>query len=284
MPAETRHFERVSLDETNYTEIRFRNESHNLDLAGMLFMPDAELPVPAAVVIHGSGTSARNNGWYLTLVKYLQDRGVAVLLPDKRGSEKSAGDWRSASFQDLAMDTVAAVEAARSTADIDPARIGVIGMSQGGWIAPIVATEADDLNFVVSMVGSAVTPVEQLQFEEVHNLRQFGFLPGIAHGIAAMSTQYIRHIKQKTFWSQIGDFDPMPYWQRVDVDTLVLFGSEDTNTPTQASVALLEGISNQHIEIETYQGSGHALESPEGLGSSIIREDALSRISDFIQR
>ena len=69
--------------------------------------------------------------------------------------------------------------------------VGIIGMSQGGWIAPIVARDSDDLGFVVSMVGSTVTPNEQLLFEEDHNLRQMGFLPGVSYAIALMSTRYI---------------------------------------------------------------------------------------------
>ena len=71
----------------------------------MLFLPEGNGPFPAAVIIHGSGTSDRDNLWPLTLTQYLRESGIAVLLPDKRGSEKSEGDWRTSSFQDLAGDT-----------------------------------------------------------------------------------------------------------------------------------------------------------------------------------
>ena len=52
----------------------------------MLFLPEEKDSIPLVVVIQGSGYSNRNNTWYLTLVKHLQDNGIAVLLPDKRGS------------------------------------------------------------------------------------------------------------------------------------------------------------------------------------------------------
>ena len=106
---ERRSFEWVKLGDTNFQDVRFRNTAQNLKLAGMLFVPEGEGPFPAAVIIHGSGTSHRNSGWYLTLTRYLQENGIVVLLPDKRGSEHSDGDWRTASFEDLATDSVAAV-------------------------------------------------------------------------------------------------------------------------------------------------------------------------------
>lgn len=55
-----------------------------------------------------SGTSRRDSSWYLTLTHYLQQNGIAVLLPDKRGTGQSEGNWLTASFEDLATDTLAA--------------------------------------------------------------------------------------------------------------------------------------------------------------------------------
>ena len=99
LPAESRQLERVSLAESQYLEIAFQNRFQNLALGGLLFVPEGDGPFPAAVVIHGSGTSRRDNGWYLTLVKHLLDRGIVVLLPDKRGSEQSEGNWRTSGFR-----------------------------------------------------------------------------------------------------------------------------------------------------------------------------------------
>ena len=155
-------------------------------------------------------------------------------------------------------------------------------MSQGGWIAPIIATESADVRFVISMVGSSVTPDEQLDYEEVHNLRQIGFLPGVAHLFAILSTSYIKNVAQKPFWDAVRDYDPIPYWRRVKADSLVLYGSDDTNVPSHESARRLNAISNPHIEVVVFEGSGHALESPEDQGKSIIRADALQRISTFI--
>ena len=92
------------LSEVDYSEIFFQTNIENLQLSGMLFVPKGEGPFPTIVIIHGSGTSRRNNVWYLSVAHHLQQNGIAVLLPDKRGSEKSAGKWLGASFEQLAAD------------------------------------------------------------------------------------------------------------------------------------------------------------------------------------
>ncbi len=281
-PPNPRLYSGVTLDEVQYTEVAFRNAAQDIDLAGMLFVPAGEGPFPAAVIIHGSGTSNRQNRWYLTLTKHLLDNGIAVLLPDKRGSEQSSGNWRTADFEDLATDTLAALEFMQQQETVAVSGVGIIGMSQGGWIAPIVARDASDLDFVVSMVGSAVTPNEQLLFEEDHNLRQIGFLPGVSYGIALMSTQYIRRVRMPEFYDAVGEYDAVPLWAEITADTLVLLGSEDTNVPSAESAARIEALGHDRISVVVFEGSGHALQDPPGAGDQLIRKEALVAISDFI--
>jgi len=270
------------LDDSRYSETAFQNEAQDLDLGGMLFRPAEDGPFPAAVIIHGSGTSHRANGWYLALAYHLQDYGIAVLLPDKRGSEKSGGDWRTSGFQDLATDTLAALAFLRQRPDIDAARVGVIGMSQGGWIAPIVANQFDELAFIVSIVGSSVTPREQLLYEENYNIRQAGFLPGISNLLAYAGSANVRYFAQPDLYELIVDYDPIPYWRNVSTESLVLLGADDTNVPSAESARRLRHLGNPNIHVTVYRGSGHALESPLGQGDSIIRQDALEAVSDFI--
>ncbi len=283
LPDERREYEWVSLDTLLYEEVSFRNDAQQLDLAGMLFIPSGDGPFAAAVIIHGSGTSRRDSGWYLTLTSHLQQNGIAVLLPDKRGSEKSAGDWRSADFHDLATDTLAAVQYLQDQDHVAISKIGIIGMSQGGWIAPIVAGKSSDVEFIVSMVGSAVTPREQLIYEENHNLRQIGFLPGISNVIAAASTAYIRNVAQAEFWNGVADYDPIPHWNAVEIPALVLFGADDTNVPSEESERRLKALAKSNLRIEVYTGSGHALQDPVDSGNSIIRVEALDAIRSAIE-
>lgn len=280
----SRSFTWVSLDETQHSEVSFFNSSDGTRLTGLLFAPDGEGPFPAAVVIHGSGTSRRDNGWYLTLVSHLQARGILVLLPDKRGSEGSEGDWRSADFDDLARDALAGIDFVADLEIADAHRIGLIGLSQGGHIAPLAATLSDEVDFVVSVVAGAVPMKDVLIYEEVRNLRQMGIIPGLSDILAPITAWTIIHLRQREFWSRVADADPLPHWRRVEVDALALFGENDTNVPTRKSVIALESLDKPNIDIRVYEGSGHALEDPPGRGTSIFRSDALEDIREFIVR
>ena len=284
VPQGPRHFDRTALEDTRYEEISFRNTAQQLQLGGLLFAPQGEGPFPAVVVIHGSGTSRRDSGWYLKLTQYLQQNGIAVLLPDKRGSEKSEGNWRTADFHDLATDTLAGVEYLKNRDPIAVSQIGIVGMSQGGWIAPIVASQSDDIDFVVTLVGSAVTPAEQLVYEENYNIRQMGFLPGFSNVLAHLSSAHIRYVRMADWYDPIAEYDPIPLWQVMSVEALVLYGRDDTNVPSVESAARLRDTGNANIEVVIYDGSGHALEDPVGQGDSIIRDEVLTKVSDFIHR
>lgn len=279
---EERPLRGISLAQTVYEEINFVNEAQDIQLGGMLFLPDSNDPYPAVVIIHGSGTSRRDNQWYVTLAHALQENGIAVLLPDKRGSEKSGGNWRTASFEDLATDTVAAVDYLKGRDDLPITTMGIAGLSQGGFLAPVAATMSSDIGFVINLVGAAVTIEEQLLYEENHNLRQMGLLPGISNLVAYPAAWSIREVRQKEFWDAVGNFDPLPYWQAVDVPALVLFGEADTNVPTAESAARLQGLNKGNIEVRTYEGSGHALQDPPGRGNDLMRVEALEAVSAFI--
>ena len=279
---ERRSFEWVSLSDTKYREISFRNNEQGLQLAGILFAPEGEGPFPAAVIIHGSGTSRRDNGWYLTLAQFLQDNGVVVLLPDKRGSEKSEGNWRTASLENLATDTRAAIDYLWCQQDVVVSDIGVIGLSQGGHIAPIVAAQTDAISFLVNIVGGALPMHEQLVYEETHNLREMGMLPGLSDLFARPAAWSLINFRQTAFWDAVGNFDPVPWWRDIALPSLVLYGENDTNVPSQRSAQALRSLENPYIEVRIYAGSGHALESPPGAGNSIFREDALRDIRELI--
>jgi len=173
----------------SYEDIHFANPTAGIDLAGMLFVPEGEPPFPAVVIIHGSGTSRRASPWYLTYAGYLQGNGILVLLPDKRGSESSGGDWRTSSLEDLATDTPSAISYLRTERPQLVRSIGILGVSQGGVIAPIVASETSDLAFVINVVGGAVPMYDQLLYEQNHNLRQMGFLPGFSNALAYLTTR-----------------------------------------------------------------------------------------------
>jgi len=142
-------------------EVAFENKAAGISLAGTLTLPDNGGPFPAVVLITGSGPENRDEEVFghkpfLVLADYLTRQGIAVLRCDDRGVGKSTGDYKTATTPDLATDALAAFEYLKTRKDIDPKRIGLLGHSEGGVIAPIVANEAPDVTFVVLMAGTGV--------------------------------------------------------------------------------------------------------------------------------
>lgn len=243
------------LSELEYTEIFFKNESENIQLAGMLFLPEGEGPFPAAVVIHGSGPSRRNNVWYLSVAKHLQENGVAVLLPDKRGCEKSEGEWLGAGFEGLANDTLGAVVFVNNQSDFNCSAVGLIGMSQGGWIAPVAAAKSGDVLFIASISGATVTAEEQLLHEEIHNIAPYTY-KFIAKMIAPITAA---QIKKRDYFVPFADFDPIPYWKRIASPVFIAFGENDKNVPVEACVERLKESGLDRFKVKIYPQGGHGI-------------------------
>ncbi len=260
-----------SLDQLSFEEVRFQNG--DLDLAGMLMLPAGDGPFPGAVFIHGSGTSRRDNPWYLSVAKALLDNGTAVLIPDKRGSESSAGDWRDTSFEELATDTDAAFDVLIQVLQVDGDRVGLIGFSQGGSIAPIVAAKDPSVAFVVSMAGSGVTAEEQLIFEEINNITQMGTYRFVARLVARFT---VPSIMQRDTWRATAGFDPMTYWPNVKAPVFAAFGEGDTNVPVPESVARFEALPTE-VMIRVYPDGGHGITDPvSGHVQRAFREDLVT--------
>ena len=149
-----RQGERVEIE--RHENVRFSNDA--IRLVGTLIEPLTTGPRPAIVLVHGSG--AENREYMLPWARFLVRRGIAVLGYDKRGVGESTGDWNTATFDDLAGDAIAACAYLRTRADIDGARIGLLGISQAGWIMPIAAVRSKDIAFLISISGAGVSAAE----------------------------------------------------------------------------------------------------------------------------
>lgn len=136
--------------------------SGELRLAATLLAPAADKPVPALVIVHGSGDSDRSNAWTSAWAEALAARGFAVLHPDKRGSGESQGNWKSASFAALADDVQSAVTFLRAEPEVDRTQVGIAGFSQGVDVAPVCAARPGACDFVIAVSGSSVPFLEQI--------------------------------------------------------------------------------------------------------------------------
>jgi fermentation-respiration switch protein FrsA (DUF1100 family) len=147
-------------------EVTYDNKAQNVTLAATLTIPPGKGPFPAVVLITGSGPQDRDESLlghkpFLVLSDYLTRHGIAVLRADDRGTAKSTGSFATATTADFATDTEAGIAYLKTRSEISPRKIGLIGHSEGGVIAPMVAARNKDVAFIVMMAGTGV-PGDQI--------------------------------------------------------------------------------------------------------------------------
>ncbi|MCH8255340.1 MAG: alpha/beta fold hydrolase [Gemmatimonadetes bacterium] len=146
-------------------EVTFHNA--DITLAGTLTLPESGAPHPAVVMITGSGPQNRDEELFgfkpfHLIADHLTRNGIAVLRFDDRGVGGSTGSVSEATTEDFARDVLAAVDFLKNRSDIDPERIGLIGHSEGGIVAPLASSMSDDVAFMVLMAGTSVSGAEIL--------------------------------------------------------------------------------------------------------------------------
>jgi fermentation-respiration switch protein FrsA (DUF1100 family) len=151
-------------------------------LAGTLTLPEGQGPFPAALLVTGSGAQDRNETIFghkpfWVIADYLARRGIAALRLDDRGVGESQGDFAAATTLDFAADAQAALEYLKTYPGIDAGRLGIIGHSEGGLIAPIVASKMPELDFIVLLAGPGVSGEELLYEQQAAIAEAYGIGP-----------------------------------------------------------------------------------------------------------
>ncbi|MDO9554120.1 MULTISPECIES: alpha/beta hydrolase family protein [Rhodonellum] len=145
-----------------YTEeVTFENIQAQVTLAGTLTLPSAAGNYPAVILISGSGAQNRDEEIsghkpFLIIADHLTKHGIAVLRYDDRGVAKSTGNFKEATTADFASDVASAVDFLKTRVEVDRDKIGLIGHSEGGLIAPMVASNSKDVSFIVLLAGPGI--------------------------------------------------------------------------------------------------------------------------------
>jgi len=275
-------------------------QNGDVRLSGTLVMPRATGPLPAIVFVHGAGPETRTAS--LFLAEYFAHRGIAAFVYDKRGAGESSGDWKHASFETLAGDVEAVVSFLDTQPEIDAHRIGLMGSSQGGWIAPMAALHLPEIAFVVSKSAAAVTPEQQELARVARRMAAEGNSPAdIAEGQSLYKNaiayarsgigwealqQQIKADAEKRwafldadtpkdywFFDQIRLFfahDPIPVLEQLRCPLLVIFGGKDDDAPpleTELSPLLTAMQANGKApQLAIFPNAGHDIRVVPGSG------------------
>lgn len=177
-------------------EVEYTNPVSGLKLAGTITIPQNTHADPAVILITGSGAQDRDETIFghkpfAVIADYLTRNGIAVLRVDDRGVGGSEGNVSESTSLDFVSDVLAGVQFLKNRKEIDPKEIGLIGHSEGGLIAPIVATQTNIIAFIVLMAGPGTTG-EQILYEQ-------GSLLAKANGIPESLIEQRKQTQQQIF-------------------------------------------------------------------------------------
>ena len=273
-------------------------------LAGTLTKPIGVTGrLAVAVTSTGSGPQDRDEGipmfgdyrLFRSVADTLGRRGIAVLRLDDRGVGASGGDYASATTADFADDVRSAIGWLRTRPDVDPAKVYVIGHSEGGIIAPMVAATDPALAGIVLLAGTGKRGRAVLEFQ-LRNLILGDTATPLAKRDSALAAvpRMLDSIAKSSAWMAFFfDHDPLATARRVRTPALVLQGATDQQvTPEQAELlgSALRAGGNRDVTVRVIPKTNHLMVAdangfPGGytrLPSMAIRREVLGALADWI--
>lgn len=263
-------------------DITFQNNKANITLAGTLTLPKKEGIFPAVILITGSGPENRDEEVFghkpfLVIADYLTRNGIAVLRYDDRGVAQSTGDFKTATSFDFASDVESAITYLKTRKEINAKKIGLIGHSEGGTIAPIVAIESKDVAFIVLLAGPGLQgnklmllqkeKVEQAMHIDEQGIAKGQKIFGEAYNIILHSDATVGNLRNKInvyFRQALGNganqeqitaitnqivnpwminflkYNPAPTLEKVKCPVLALNGGKDLQVPAQENLGAIK--------------------------------------------
>jgi uncharacterized protein len=255
-------------------------------LAGTLTRPVGSEPVPAIVTITGSGLQDRDQALpslpgyrpFREVADALGRRGIAVLRMDDRGFGESGGDASTATSADLADDIRAALDYLRSRADIDARRLGLVGHSEGGLIAPKVAATDTALAAIVVIAGPSRPGAEIIAYQQRSAIdRQAALAPEARDSAFQAAQRQLATLAEHQPWMRYFlEYDPLPAALQVRrTPVLVLHGGTDLQVPAEQAAELgaaLRKAGNPDVTVRVFPGINHLLlPDPDGHPAGYVR-------------
>ena len=290
-------------------DVEFIQQPDGFTLAGTVTRPKAAGKYPAVVLVTGSGSQDRDEAImghrpFLVLSDALTKAGIVVLRYDDRGFAQSKGDASAATTMDFALDATSAFAFLTNQPYVDKTKVGILGHSEGGVIAPIVASNNQEVGFIILMAGTGVDGMEVLKDQTAAILRAQGAPEAYISQIVALNESIYRMIiepsvdmedqKQKVaakltslgvgpeevkaqiaalfspWYRYFLMLDPADYLEKTRVPVLVLNGTKDIQVTSTLNVpaieaALIRGGNTQSTTI-VYEGLNHLFQ-PAQTGS-----------------
>jgi pimeloyl-ACP methyl ester carboxylesterase len=246
------------------------------------------------VALHGAGEGRKDAPLYAHLHELLPPAGIGVVTFDRRGEGESTGESTRGRFELQVDDALAVLRA------IEAERVGLWGISQGGWIGPLAAAASDEVAFLVLVASTGVTPSEQMMYAVERQLRLAGYGDEVvgqalelrrrfedwvhtpepdpdeqlaADLLDALDEPWAGQLwlpptlldeESRRLWIEEMDFDPRPVFAQVRVPTLLFYGEADSWTPVEPSVEAWRAARGEEVEVVVIPDAEHDLALPDG--------------------
>ncbi|MEV7037381.1 prolyl oligopeptidase family serine peptidase [Amycolatopsis sp. NPDC051061] len=229
------------------SDVTFTNGG--VTLHGTAVAPPGGTKLPGLVMVDGSGAHSRDDHRFEA--EAFARQGIATLIYDKRTEGYSQF---SRSYSTLADDALAAVEALRKRPDVDPARVGVWGLSEGGWVAPLAASRSAHIAFVVTLGANGVEPSRQQAWAIENQLRQLGMDGSM---VRMASSTMMRQLVGGGVFPE-AHYDPVPVLKSLRQPVLGLWGAKDVLTPPGEAIRIFQE-SLTHYTLRVFPDAQHQL-------------------------
>jgi uncharacterized protein len=246
----------------------------------------------AMVALQGAGEGTREFRSYRHLHELLPPAGIGVVTFDRRGEGDSTGEATRGRFELQVEDALAVLRA------VEAERVGLWGLSQGGWIGPLAAAASDRVAFLVLLASTGVTPSQQMMYAVERQLRLAGYGDEAVERALDLRRRFEAWVhrpepddelaaalwegvdepwwgqawlppalldeESRRLWIEEMDFDPRPSFAQVRVPALLFYGAEDSWTPVEPSVEAWRAARGDQVEIVVVKGAEHDLTLPDG--------------------
>jgi len=262
----------------------------------VLSLPSEPGQCPAVAVVDGAGPASRDSGANPLLRAHLSSRGIGVLCWDKPGVGDSSGDWTEQSFEDRAYEALYAISFLQSHPAVDSTRVGLLGFSQGGWVAPLAASLSREVAFVVTVSGPGVDVGMQNAYDIANTLKVAGYpddrVRELVDTLARLTVAARRNapfdevepllrdprngplleafqVSEEMlgpmwgFMQRLVQYDPAPVLANVNCPVLAIFGADDKTVPVDESISAFERgmvkAGNSQLTVRIFPNANHGM-------------------------
>lgn len=250
----------IKAQDNEYTRTNITFDNGRFTLHGDLLIPDTARNAPVLIFLVGSGANSSHNTLYKNFVeenleKLFLDEGFAILYFDKRGVGKSQGKWQRTNLYERASDAKAAIDFLKTQGRIDSTRIGIVGHSQGGWVAQIMGDRYRD---DIKLIASLAAPTFDIKLKLTNEYYSDYLCEGIpdkeafdrAGKKAISDINWVSWFPIRKQWRQLRElryFDPAPHILELEMPSFFAFAEHDADVYPGWAVGMINEMFNNKV-------------------------------------